>query len=110
MGGNGGLEVSRERRRAMRQKVGSHTSICVVCSKAIPRRQKAAWAQDKWTGQIFGAHLKCAADHAAHLAGLKAAMTTPQWFRFRWRQILVGQKRMWSTFASRWSSSPKMVD
>lgn len=104
--------MSRAERRAKRKVVRDHDTRCVVCSKVIPRKAVALWVTDRWTGQIFGAHMKCGDGPTAQkamLAGLKAAMTTPQWVRFRWLQIRVGQKRAWSKFAARWTSSPKTV-
>lgn len=99
-------------RHEVRRKVGTHTSICVVCNRSIPRKHVAMWVVDKWTGKIFGAHMHCAdgpKGQKALKAGLKAAMTTPEWIRFRFRQMAIGQKRTWATFAARWSTSRKMV-
>ena len=102
----------RDRRQAIRQKVGTHTAICVVCGKPIPRRHVAMWVTDKWTGKIYGSHMACGDGPQAQkavLVGLKEAMTTPEWIRFRWRQRVMGHKRTWAKFASRWKTSPKMI-
>jgi hypothetical protein len=70
----------------------------------------ALWVTDRWTGKIYGAHMACGGPTGSMmLPGLKAAMTTPEWLRFRWRQIWSGQKRAWTTFASRWTTAPKKV-
>ena len=92
-----------------KQKVGSHTAICVVCNRPIPRKHVAMWVTDKWNGTIYGCHMDCAVDTRNVMDGMKAAMTTPEWIRFRTRQILLGQKRTWARFAARWTGAKKMT-
>jgi len=99
--------VSRSRtiRRAVKQKLGTNTQPCVVCSKPIPRRQKAAYYTDRATGAIFGAHLKCITGKQGakdYLACLKKAMTWGQWFRFRMVQARGGFRRHLTVAAKRW--------
>lgn len=103
------IGLARPNRRAFRQKTGTHTATCVVCSKPIPRKHVAMWVTDKWNGTIYGCHMGCAEDTRNVMDGMKAAMTTPEWIRFRFRQIMLGQKRTWARFASRWTDSKKMV-
>jgi len=67
------------------------------------------YVTDQWNGTVYGAHINCGSDHKALMAGLKAAMTTPEFIRFRWRKFWAGKRRMWATFAARWSTSKKMV-